>query len=218
MNEKIFVKIANRFKSPLMPKLPLSFYTRENVLQISRELLGKFLITRIDGVITSGMITEVEAYAGIIDRASHAYKARRTNRTEIMYATGGTAYVYLCYGIHHLFNVVTNKKNHPHAILIRGIEPLVGIDVMLHRRMKNELHYSLTRGPGALAQALGIKVMHSGENLLGKVIWIEDRGIKISPKKIAVSKRIGVEYAGTDAQLQYRFYIDGNPWVSKHPK
>src|SRR5580765_1546627 len=119
-----------------MPKLPRSFYTRENVLQIAKELMGKFLVTQINVLVTSGMITETEAYAGEIDKASHAYGGRRTNRTEIMYAKGGTAYVYLCYGIHHLFNVVTNKKDHPHAILIRAVEPIEGIEMMMQRRNK----------------------------------------------------------------------------------
>jgi DNA-3-methyladenine glycosylase len=144
-----------------MAKLKRSFYTRDNVVAVARELLGKFLITRIDGVLTSGMITETEAYGGISDRASHAYNGRRTNRTEIMFAEGGTAYVYLCYGIHHLFNVVTHKKDTPHAILIRAIEPVEGIDIMVERRKKERLDFSLTSGPGALSQALGIHVKNS---------------------------------------------------------
>src|SRR6187399_1284256 len=113
-----------------MSKLPQAFYLRKDVLKITEDLLGKFLVTKINGTITAGMITEVEAYAGVIDSASHAFKGKRTSRNEIMYAHGGTAYVYICYGIHHLFNVVTNKKNTPHAILIRGIEPTDGIEEM----------------------------------------------------------------------------------------
>src|ERR1041385_1383130 len=122
-----------------MPKLPRSFYLRDNVLSITEELLGKFLVTKFNGVITSGMITEAEAYGGVIDSASHAFNGRRTNRTEIMYALGGTAYIYLCYGIHHLFNVVTNEKDIPHAILIRALEPAEGIELMLKRRKKKQL-------------------------------------------------------------------------------
>src|SRR6185295_6786611 len=162
-----------------MPKLPKEFYLRENVLQITTELLGKFLVTKINGAITGGMITEAEAYAGEIDSASHAFKGRRTRRNEIMFAHGGTAYVYICYGIHHLFNVVTNQKEVPHAILIRGIEPVEGIKTMMKRRQMKELHYSLTAGPGALSKAMGIDVKHTGFDLLGKTIWIEDRGIVI---------------------------------------
>jgi DNA-3-methyladenine glycosylase len=201
-----------------MVKLPRSFYLRDDVLQITKELLGKFLVTNIEGVKTSGMITEAEAYEGIIDRASHAYNGRRTNRTEIMFAKGGTAYVYLCYGIHQMFNVVTNDKDIPHAILIRGIEPVEGIDVMMERRMKKKFDYSLTIGPGSLAQALGIHVQQSGTSLVGNTIWMEDRGIKIPGKKISASKRVGVEYSGEAAPWPYRLFIQGSPWISKMPK
>lgn len=199
-----------------MEKLRRSFYQREDVLQISRDLLGKFLVTEFDGFRTSGMITEAEAYAGPGDRASHAFNHRRTKRTEIMYAKGGTAYVYLCYGIHHLFNVVTNKIDTPHAILIRGIEPVEGIEKMMERRSKVKLDFTLTAGPGAVSQALGIHTSHTGTDLLGKSIWIEDRGVKISSKKISTGKRIGVDYAGKDALLPYRFYVKDNSWVSKN--
>lgn len=223
MNEKILVKIAkrfNRFEALIfrMKKLAKSFYHREDVVQISRELLGKFLVTKIDGIITSGMITETEAYAGVGDRASHAYNTRRTKRTEVMYNAGGTAYVYLCYGMHHLFNVITNKKNIPHAILIRSIEPVEGIEEMIQRRKKNKLDYTLTTGPGALSRAMGIYVKHTGISLIGRSIWIEDRGVHVPSEKISESKRIGVDYAGKDSLLLYRFYIKGNQWVSKHPK
>jgi DNA-3-methyladenine glycosylase len=189
-------------------KLPESFYTRNNVVQISRDLLGKVLFTKFRGKITAGIITETEAYQGITDRASHAFNNRRTKRTEIMYSKGGTAYVYLCYGIHSLFNVVTNKENIPHAVLVRAIHPLEGIDVMLKRRKAKLNGKSFTGGPGTVAQALGIHFSHSGESLLVDKIWIEDRGIKISSSQIQISKRIGVDYAGKDALLPYRFVID----------
>jgi DNA-3-methyladenine glycosylase len=196
-------------------KLPRAFYTREDVVTVSRELLGKILLTRINGVLTGGMITETEAYHGPEDRASHAFGGRRTQRTEIMYAQGGTAYVYLCYGIHHLFNVVTNKKDVPHAVLIRAIEPLVGIDMMLARRSKNLPDRTLTAGPGSMSQALGITTKFTGVDLLGDIIWIEDRGNKISPKEVVASKRIGVDYAGDHAEWHWRFTIRDNKWVSK---
>ncbi|MEO6168831.1 MAG: DNA-3-methyladenine glycosylase [Chitinophagales bacterium] len=199
----------------MIQKLPRSFYLRDNVLQIARELPGKFLMTKVEGIKTGGMITEVEAYAGVSDRASHAYNNRRTNRTEVMYSQGGTAYVYLCYGIHHLFNVVTNQHNVPHAILIRGIEPVEGVEVMMQRRKKMKLDFTLTAGPGAVSQALGISTQHTGISLLSNTIWLEDRGIKILSKKMTNGKRIGVDYAGEDALLPYRFFIAGNPWVSK---
>ncbi|HEX2631028.1 MAG TPA: DNA-3-methyladenine glycosylase, partial [Chitinophagaceae bacterium] len=137
-------------------KLPLSFYRRDDVLKISEELMGKLLVTKWDGQTTSGRIVEVEAYQGAIDRASHAWNGRRTARNEIMYGEGGFAYVYLCYGIHHLFNVVTNSKDTPHAILIRALEPVQGIPLMLERTGKEKPDATLTRGPGNVSKALGI--------------------------------------------------------------
>jgi len=195
--------------------LPESFYTRKDVVKIAMELLGKVLVTNFDGVCTSGMIVETEAYAGATDKASHAYGNRRTNRTEVMYMPGGTAYVYLCYGIHHLFNVVTNVQDTPHAILIRAVEPIEGLDVMLHRRHKEQLQPSLTGGPGAMSMALGISTKHTGVSLQGPEIYIEDRGIKISKKDIVASTRVGIAYAMDDALRPYRFCIKGNPYVSK---
>lgn len=195
--------------------LPVSFYERKDVVKIARELLGKVLVTRFNGELTSGMIVETEAYAGAIDKASHAYGNRRTNRTEIMYAHGGVAYVYLCYGIHHLFNVVTNIRDTPHAILIRAIEPLEGIDVMLERRKKEKLQPILTAGPGAMSMALGIETRYSGLSLQGPEIAIEDRGIKIAAKNIVAGTRVGVAYAQDDAMLPYRFSVKDNPYVSK---
>ncbi|HEY9560748.1 MAG TPA: DNA-3-methyladenine glycosylase, partial [Anseongella sp.] len=115
-------------------KLSDVFYQREDVVQISRELLGKYLFTRLNGEITGGMIVETEAYHGPEDRASHAWKGRFTNRTRVMYGQGGMAYVYLCYGIHHLFNVVTAGNGVPHAVLVRAIEPTLGIERQLERR------------------------------------------------------------------------------------
>jgi len=198
-----------------MSKLPRSFYTRENVLEITEELLGKFLVTKYNGKITAGMITEAEAYGGVIDSASHAFKGRRTGRTEIMYLEGGRAYVYISYGIHHLFNVVTNEKDIPHAVLIRAIEPVEGIDLMLKRRKKKQPDYTLSSGPGSMSVAMGIKVYDTGTDLLGDKIWIEDRGIKIPQKKILRTIRIGVENSGKDAHLNYRYIIADNPWITR---
>ncbi|MBA3704988.1 MAG: DNA-3-methyladenine glycosylase [Bacteroidetes bacterium] len=189
-------------------KLEKDFYLREDVVQISKDLLGKYLFTKIDCELTGGIITETEAYAGKIDKASHAYNNRRTKRTEIMFAEGGVSYVYLCYGIHHLFNVVTNFKNVPHAILIRAIKPATGISTILNRRKTKILHNKIANGPGTLSQALGIRTEHSGLDLTGNTIWIEDRGIKISKKDIITGPRIGVNYAGEDAKLPYRFIVN----------
>lgn len=195
--------------------LQQSFYDRKDVVKIARELLGKVLVTNISGTYTSGMIVETEAYAGITDKASHAYNNRRTTRTEIMYMHGGVSYVYLCYGIHHLFNVVTNVQDIPHAILIRAVEPIDGIEAMLERRGKDKVQPSLTAGPGAMSMALGIHTKHTGLSLSGPEIFIEDRGIKIRSSDIVAATRVGVAYAMDDALRPYRFYIKDNPFVSR---
>jgi DNA-3-methyladenine glycosylase len=174
-------------------------------VKISKELLGKSLFTRIGGEITSGIIIETEAYAGINDKASHAFGGRRTVRTETMFGNGGFAYVYLCYGIHHLFNVVTNSAEVPHAVLIRAILPEKGIPIMMERRQKEKLVPNLSAGPGTVSEALGIKTSHTGTDLTGKTIWIEDQGLKISSQSIIAGPRVGVDYAGKDALLPYRF-------------
>jgi DNA-3-methyladenine glycosylase len=201
----------------MMEKLPLEFYQRNNVLLIAKELLGKILVTKWNKTVTSARIVETEAYAGVMDRASHAYGARRTKRNDIMYSQGGFAYVYLCYGIHHLFNVVTNDHGIPHAILVRGAEPLQGIKEMLNRTGKEKLDHTLTRGPGNLSKALGIDTSHSGLSLLDKKIFIADDGFRYKKNEIVTSPRIGVDYAGEDALLHYRFFIKGNPYVSGRP-
>lgn len=199
-------------------KLPTDFYQRKNVLQVSKELLGKLLITRREGIITSGRIVEVEAYAGIHDKASHAYGGRRTKRNEIMYEDGGVAYVYLCYGIHHLFNVVTHIADTPHAVLIRSLEPVEGIDEMLRRTGKKKLDATLTRGPGNVSKALGIFTYQSGCSLQSEELFLADDGFYFTKKQIHTSPRIGVDYAGDDALLPYRFYIKGNSYVSGKPR
>lgn len=201
-----------------MKKLPQSFYRSDDVLQISRELMGKILVTKFDGVTTSGRIVELEAYAGPVDKASHAYGGRRTNRNEIMYGVGGFAYVYLCYGIHHLFNVVTAKKDLPHAILIRALEPIKGINTMLERTGKLKLDDTLTRGPGNVSKALGISTANNAFSLSGPEIYLADDGFVYSDKEIGKSPRIGVDYAADHALWPYRFYVKGNPFVSAKPR
>ena len=200
-----------------MSKLTVEFYQREDVLLISRELLGKVLCTNFHGKLTSGIIVETEAYAGVTDKASHAYGGRRTKRTETMYAKGGSAYVYLCYGIHHLFNIVTNKENIPHAVLIRAIQPRNGIEIMLQRRNKKKVDQTLTAGPGSLTRALGITVKDSGTFLMDNLIWLEDQNINYTNQDILATPRVGVQYAGEDAQNPWRFRIKGNPWTSPAP-
>ena len=195
-------------------KLTKSFYLNKNVIDVSKKLLGKVLTTQKDNTITSGIIVEVEAYAGINDRASHAYNHKRTQRTEVMYEIGGISYVYLCYGMYYLFNVITNGKNIPHAVLIRSLEPLDGIDIMEDRRKIKGKKYNLSNGPGKLSLALGINKKFNGESLLSNKIWIQDNGIKLSEKDILSGPRIGVDYAKEDAKLPYRFYIKDNKWIS----
>jgi len=181
---------------------------------IARELLGKILVTRFDGKRTSGRIVETEAYNGVVDRASHAWSGRRTRRTEVMFGHGGTAYVYLIYGIHHLFNVVTNSKDVPHAVLIRALDPLEGIPLMLERTDKAVADHTLTRGPGNVSRALGLHVSNTGTSLLGSEIYIGDDGWRPRRADIVAGPRIGVDYAGPDAGLPYRFFIRGNSYVS----
>jgi len=189
--------------------LQREFFTRDDVVQIARELLGKVICTSFGSDFTSGIIIETEAYAGIVDKASHAYNNRRTARTEVMYGRGGHAYVYLCYGIHSLFNIVTSVEDNPHAVLIRGIEPLMGPEIMLMRSGKQHLHSKIGIGPGNVSKLLGIHVKHSGLDMCNRDsldgIWVEDRGLIVDEKEIVVSPRVGVDYAGQDALLPYRF-------------
>ena len=189
-------------------KVSLEFYGREDVVQISRELLGKVLCTKLNGQVTKVIITETEAYAGVSDKASHAYGGRRTKRTELLYARGGTAYVYLCYGIHHLFNVVTNKTGTPHAVLVRAGKSFAGNELMQKRRNKPHNDKSLLTGPGSLAQALGITTDLTGTNLLGDQIWIEDHQISVADEAIAIGPRVGIDYAAEDSTRPYRFIVD----------
>ncbi|MFC1497149.1 DNA-3-methyladenine glycosylase [Verrucomicrobiota bacterium] len=208
-----------------MRKLQRSFFLRSNVILISTHLIGKYLFTQLHpcgcaeqsrsrNAKTGGMIVEVEAYAGPQDRASHAYGNRRTKRTEIMYSKGGVAYVYLCYGIHSLFNIVTNVEDIPHAILVRAIQPTHGISTMLKRRKKKKNDRSIAGGPGALTQALGIDTSHNGAKLSGNQIWLEDRDVVIPPAQIEALPRVGIDYAGKDAKRPWRFRIKNNPWTS----
>jgi DNA-3-methyladenine glycosylase len=195
-------------------KLDSAFYKRRSVVTVARALVGKVLVTELDGVRTSGRIVEVEAYNGVVDRASHAFGGRRTARTEVMFGAGGAAYIYLIYGIHHLFNVVTNRKDIPHAVLVRAVEPLEGLPVMLKRMHRDRLDHSLTRGPGNVSKALGLRTHHTGLSLLDGAVWIGDDGFRPRRAEIGVSPRIGVDYAGVDAALDYRFFLKGNKYVS----
>jgi DNA-3-methyladenine glycosylase len=195
-------------------KLPREFYTRSNVLLVTRELLGKLLVVpAADGTRVSGTIVEAEAYRGPQDRASHAYGGRRTNRTETMYGVGGTAYVYFVYGMYYQFNVVTNGKDVPHAVLVRAVDPVEGIDVMRTRRYGQPDH-NLTNGPGKLCLALGIDRKLDRADLLGEKVWLEE-GEEISTRKIASGPRVGIDYAEEWIEKPWRLWIRDNPFVSK---
>lgn len=190
-----------------MVKLKRSYYHEEDVVAVARDLLGKQICTRIGGKVTCGIITETEAYAGVGDRASHAFGGRRTARNEVMYGKGGMSYVYLCYGLHHLFNVVTNRAEVPHAVLIRAIKPTVGIDTILKRRKQKALAKNTAAGPGTVSQALGITTKLNAEDLTGNRIWLEDTGIKVRDEQVIAGPRIGVDYAGEHAKWPYRFIL-----------
>lgn len=186
-------------------------------MQIARELIGKILVTNIDGVHTSARIVETEAYVAFTDKASHSYKGKRTNRNEHMYGKAGISYVYICYGMHYLFNVVTNAAEVPDAVLVRAAEPLKGMDAMLSRTGKRMPDSTLTKGPGNMSRALGITKIHSGISLAGKEIFLATDDYTVAAESIGVSKRIGIDGAGEDALLPYRFYIRGNKYVSGSP-
>ncbi|GIV29719.1 MAG: DNA-3-methyladenine glycosylase [Bacteroidia bacterium] len=191
-------------------KLKLDFYIRNNVLQIAKDLLGKILITNINGQLTSGIIVETEAYNGIHDKACHAYGGKITPRNKVMYEQGGISYVYFCYGMHYLFNVVTNQKNIPDAVLIRGIIPCKGKEIIFQRIPEKSMKKGVFNGPGKVTKALLIDKNLNGESLLGKKIWIEDDNIKINKNHIVITPRIGIDYAGEDALLPYRFLLNEN--------
>lgn len=199
-------------------KLPQSYYTSSDVVSIARDLIGKYLFTRIDGLITGGYIVETEAYNGVVDKASHAYGNRLTPRTSTMYQQGGIAYVYLCYGIHEMLNVVTSVEGQPHAVLIRAINPTIGLDVMQARRNMAVIKPNITMGPGSVAKALGISRKINAISLQSDTMWIEDQGLTFSDADIAAVPRVGVDYAKEDALLPYRFYVKGNVYVSRKLK
>jgi len=196
-----------------MQKLPKSFYLRNDVVKIAKELLGKILVTNWNNEYTAGRIVEAEAYAGEIDKASHASKGK-TKRTSVIFEEGGTAYVYLCYGIHEMFNIVTNKNGIAHAILIRAVEPIEGIDIMLRRTGKKVFNETVTRGPGNVGKAFGFHRSQCGLSLQSDELYVADDGYKVDKKLVVASPRIGVDYAGDDALLDYRLYIKGNKFVS----
>ena len=188
-------------------KIPLSYYQSNDVVSLARDLIGKTIFTNFDGILTGGIISETEAYAGKNDKASHAYNGRRTNRNEVMYQLGGVCYIYLCYGIHNLFNIITGEKENPQAILIRGIIPTVGCDHILARTGKSHQQQSVTNGPGRVSKALGINRLHNGHSVNGSLIWLEKQQITLNNYQLENGPRIGIDYAEEDAKLLYRFVL-----------
>lgn len=196
-------------------KLPLSFYQRDDVVQISRELLGKYVYSDINGVLCGGIIVETEAYCGPLDRGSHAFNGRRTPRNETMYGPGGIVYMYICYGIHDMLNIVSGTEGMSHAILIRAIEPVAGLEAMRERRNIFNNDTKLCQGPGSLAKAMGLSKVHNGLDLQKDVIWIEDKGLAYPKEEIIASARVGMNFEGPYKTIPWRFYIKGNPNVSR---
>lgn len=186
-------------------KIPLSYYQQDDVVALARDLIGKYLFTMVDGQLAGGIITETEAYKGVGDRACHSYGGRRTRRNEMMYHAGGVSYVYFCYGMHNMFNIVTHVEDEPEAVLIRAIYPTHGEELMLKRLAKSQMSAALTNGPGKLTKALGITMRMNGKLLDSDEIWLENRQLQIPDNLVKITPRIGVDYAGPDALLPYRF-------------
>ncbi len=194
--------------------LKKSFYTQGDTIGIAKALLGKKLVTAFNGKTTAGIICETEAYCGKDDRGCHAYKGRFTERTKVMYQEGGVSYVYLCYGVHYLFNIVTHVEGEPHAILIRAIEPIEGIETMLKRRNIQQYTQGLGAGPGLAAQCLGLTTKHNGISLIGDKIQICDAN-PINPENIIASPRVGMNFEGPFKLIPWRFRILNSPFTSK---
>lgn len=212
---KLYCKIVK------MQILSKDFFLQDDVVLIAKQLLGKTIHTFIDGVLAVGIISETEAYAGISDKASHAFGNRRTHRTEVMYSEGGISYVYLCYGIHSLFNIVTSRKDEPNAVLLRGIIPLLGNEIMAKRKSLSKISLKHASGPGNVTKVLGITLIHNNMELFNineenddDSIWLQDDGFLVNENDYKSGPRIGVDYAGEDARLPYRFLL--KPEISKH--
>jgi len=199
-----------------MPRLSADFYLREDTVQIAKDLLGKVLVTTFNNQRTAGRIVETEAYKAPEDKACHAYLNRNTKRTKTMFLPGGVAYIYLCYGIHHLFNVVTGPEGAAHAVLVRGLEPMEGQDIMLERRKLDRIKPQLTAGPGVMSMAMGIHKRYDAISLTDAEgpIWIEDAP-NLAADDIQAGPRIGIDYAEECAAWPWRFFQKDSRWVSR---
>ncbi len=201
-----------------MKKLERDFYNRDSIL-VAKELLGKILVHEIDGQRTSAEIIEAEAYMGLEDKAAHSYGGKRTSGVEVMYGSPGFSYLFMIYGMYFCFNVVTNEKEKPQAVLIRAAEPLEGIEGMAQRRFGKSYEQltkgqrrGLTNGPGKLCCALSLDRSFNGMDLCGNEVYIEEGESK--NLSIVTTKRIGIDYAGEARDYPWRFYIEGNEYVS----
>lgn len=196
-------------------KLPVDFYQQSDVVSVARQLLGKHVYSLINGNLTGGIIIETEAYCGPDDRGSHAFNNKRTPRNEMMYRAGGVAYMYICYGIHDMLNIVTGTDGMSHAALIRAVEPTEGLEIMRIRRGIFDQDRRLCQGPGALAKALGLTKLHNGEDLQGEALWLTDEGTNFDDDQVIASARVGMNFDGPFKTIPWRFYVRGNPYVSR---
>ncbi len=192
--------------------LPRAFYARP-VLTVARDVIGKLLVHQTRAGVLVGRIVEAEAYRGPEDRAAHSWGGRRTERTEVMYGEPGLAYVFFVYGMHWHLNLVTTKPGAPHAVLLRAVEPVQGAELMARRRGLAASDVRLCNGPGKLCQAFGIDRRHYGLDLTGGRLFLSEAGG--APGKLGRSARIGVDYAQAWAQKPWRFFEQGNRFVSR---
>jgi DNA-3-methyladenine glycosylase len=197
-------------------KLPRSFYLQDTIAA-ARALLGCVLWRRLDdGELLAARLVEVEAYLGANDLASHARRGLRSERNRSMYLEGGHAYVYFTYGMHWCLNVVTGEADIAEAVLLRGAEPLRGVDAMRERRPKAKRDWELMNGPGKICMAMDIDRRLDGESLRGDTLFITARDLEVDENDIAVSPRIGVDNAGDAAAWPLRFFLRGNRYVSAY--
>ena len=196
-------------------KLPAAFFQRPDVLQIARDLLGKCLCTNLNGIITAGRVVETEAYRHVGDQSMTLHLQRKREQAQGLYVPGGHAYIYTVYNRHALFNIATHDAEHPDTVLIRAVEPTIGVEEMLRRRGLSAPVRALTAGPGVLTQALGITPALTGRPVTGEVLWFEDHGEEVAPANIVASARVGLEYAGPEAAgLPWRFRLRDSKWTS----
>ncbi|MDO7854466.1 DNA-3-methyladenine glycosylase [Hymenobacter convexus] len=196
-------------------KLPAAFFQRPDVLSIARDLLGKHLYTNLNGVVTAGRVVETEAYRHEGDNSLTLHLQRKRHQAQGLHVPGGAAYIYTVYNRYALFNIATHDAAHPDAVLIRAIEPTLGIEEMLRRRGLAAPKRGFTAGPGLLSQALGITPALTGLPVTGEVLWFEDHREDVAEVDVVVSARVGLEYAGAEAAgLPWRFRLRDSKWTS----